>query len=149
MDALSDLLRVVRFSGGVFLESNFRGPWCVRSQITPADCPGVKEGGALVAFHYVVDGRMQVRLGKEKPRTAGPGEIILLAHNDPHLLGSDVALPPMEAKPLIRKAEQHELARIDFGTDGPIRNCFVCGFLATAMRNHPLLAALPPLLVAD
>ncbi len=150
MDALSDLLRVVRFSGGVFLEANYRSPWCVRAQISPADCgPGVKAESGLVAFHYILDGHTQVQLRKEKPRVAGPGEIIVLGHNDPHLLGSDVSMAPMDARPLIRKAGEHELARLDFGTGRQVRNRFVCGFLATTMRNHPLLAALPPLIVAD
>src|SRR5438105_925124 len=107
MDALSDLLRVVRFSGGVYLESNFRAPWCVRSQIVPEDCgPAVKADGGLVAFHYVLDGRMQVRVGNDPPRMAEPGNIMLLSRNDPHLLGSDVAMPPMDGRPLIRKAEE-------------------------------------------
>jgi AraC-like DNA-binding protein len=150
MDALSDLLRVVRFSGGVFLEANFRAPWCVRSQIAHRDLgPTVKVDGGLVAFHYVLDGRMKVRIGDEHPRVAGPGAIILLSHNDPHLLGSDVSLTPMDAQPLMRKAEAHELARIDFGEGRQVRNRFVCGFLATTMRHHPLLTALPALLVAD
>jgi len=150
MDALSDLLRVVRFSGGMFLESNFCAPWCVRSQIVPADCgPGVRTDGGLVAFHYVLDGRMQVRVGSEPPRVAGPGNIILLSRNDPHLLGSDVAMPPIDARPLIRKAEAQVLPRLDFGTGRQVKSRFVCGFLATAMRDHPLLTALPALLVAD
>jgi AraC-like DNA-binding protein len=150
MDALSDLLRVVRFSGGLFLESNFRAPWCVRTQIVAEDCgPRVKADGGLVAFHYVLDGRVQVRVGSEQPRMAGPGTIILISRNDPHLLGSDVAMPPMEAKPLIRKAEEDLVARSDFGTGRQVKSHFVCGFLATAMREHPLLTALPSLLVAD
>ena len=150
MDALSDLLRVLRFSGGLFLETKFRAPWCVRAQISPEDCgPGVKPDGDLAAFHYILEGRVQVRLGKERPRTAGPGELILLARNDSHLLGSDVTLPPVEGKRLIRGAGEHQLARIDFGAGRRVRNCFVCGFLATATRKHPLLVALPPVLVAD
>ncbi|HVM63019.1 MAG TPA: AraC family transcriptional regulator [Verrucomicrobiae bacterium] len=150
MDALSDLLGVMRFSGGMFLESNFRVPWCVRSQIVPEDCgPGVRVDGGLIAFHYVLDGRLQVRVGSEPPRMAGPGHIILLSRNDPHLLGSDVAMAPVDARPLIRKAEEDVLARLDFGTGRQVKNRFVCGFLATAMRNHPLLTALPALVVAD
>lgn len=150
MDALSDLMRVVRFSGGIFLEANFRAPWCVQAQIAPADCgPNVKADGGLVAFHYILDGSMQVRLGTKAPRSAGPGAIILLAHNEPHLLGSDVTLPPADARPLIRRANEHDLAHIDFGTGPQVRNRFVCGFLATTMRNHPLLTALPSLLVTD
>ena len=120
MDALSDLLRVLRFSGGLFLETRFRAPWCVRAQISPEDCgPGVKSEGDLAAFHYILEGRVQVRLGKERPRSAGPGELILLARNDSHLLGSDVTLPPMEGRRLIRRAGNTNLAHIDFGT---IRN---------------------------
>jgi AraC-like DNA-binding protein len=150
MDPLSDLLRVVRFSGGLFLESNWRAPWCVRSQVLPKDCGlGLKADGGLVAFHYVLDGRVQVRVGSEPPRMAGPGSIILLSRNDSHLLGSDVAMPPMDAQPLIRKAEEDLLARSDFGTGRQVKSHFVCGFLATAMPDNPMLTALPPLLVAD
>jgi AraC-like DNA-binding protein len=150
MDALSDLLRVVSFSGGVFLEAKFRAPWCVTSHVLPEDCgPGVNHGHRLVGFHYVLDGSVQVRLGSEEPRTAGPGEMIVSARNDVHFMGSDVSLPPVESRKLIRKAEEHELPRIDFGDGREVKNHFVCGFLATAVREHPLLAALPPLLVAN
>jgi Cupin len=63
MDALSELLRVVRFSGGVFLEAKFRAPWCVPSQVQSVDCgPGVDPGGGMVAFHYVFHGSVQVRV---------------------------------------------------------------------------------------
>jgi AraC-like DNA-binding protein len=150
MDALSDLLRVVRFSGGLFLEAQFRGAWCVRSQVEPTDLgPGINPRAQLVAFHYVLEGRMQVRLGRETPLQAERGNLILLAHNDPHFLGSDVNLPAREAGPLVRKAGEHELACIDFGDANQAGCHFVCGFLATTLREHPLLAALPPLLVAD
>jgi AraC-like DNA-binding protein len=150
MDALSDLLRVMRFSGGLFLEATFRGPWCVRSKVEPKDLgPGVQAREGLVAFHYVLKGRMQVRLGKEPPRRAESGSFVLLAHNDSHFLGSDVTLPPREAGPLVRKAGEHELARIDFGDEREAGCHFVCRFLATPVRQHPLLVALPPLLVAD
>lgn len=150
MDALSDLLRVLRFSGGLFLETKFRAPWCVRAQISPGDCaPGVKSEGDLAAFHYILEGRLQVRVGKEPPRSAGPGELILLARNDSHLLGSDLALPPMEGSRLIRRAGERQLAHIDFGTGSQVRNRFVCGFLATSTRKHPLLVALPSVLVTD
>lgn len=150
MDALSDLLRVVRFSGSLFLEAKFRSPWCVRSQVLPEHCgAGFQKGGGLIALHYVLEGQLQLRMGKKQIRNAGPGDIIVLAHNDPHLLGSDVVLPPMEASSLIRKSAEHDLAQIDFGEGRQIQHHFVCGFLATPMREHPLLAALPAILVAD
>jgi AraC-like DNA-binding protein len=105
MDALSELLRVVRFSGGIFLEAKFRAPWCVL--------------------------------------------FILISRNDPHVLGSDMDLPPIDGHKLIRKAAEHELAIIDHGNGRTVKNHFVCGFLATAVRQHPLLVSLPMLLVSD
>jgi AraC-like DNA-binding protein len=150
MDALSDLLRAVRFSGGLFLEARFRSPWCIHAQITKDDCgPGVDPQGGLVAFHYVLHGRVDVRLGNETVRTAGPGEMILLARNDRHLLGSDTSLPPQDAGAMVSKASDHELAHIDFGRGASVRQHFVCGFLTTPMREHPLLTALPALIIAD
>jgi len=141
---------VLRFSGGLFLETKFRAPWCVRAQVSQEDCgQGITSGGELAAFHYILEGRVQVRLGKERLRIADPGSLILLAHNDAHLLGSDVTLAPMEGRTLIRRAGEHELAHIDFGTAAQVRSRIVCGFLVTAMRRHPLLVALPSLLVAD
>ena len=33
MDALSDVLRVIRLTGGVFLDAAFSAPWCVVSRV--------------------------------------------------------------------------------------------------------------------
>jgi len=150
MDALSDPLRVLRFSGGIFLESIYRAAWCVRSQIAPEDFGvGVPPGVRLVGFHYVLEGSLRVRAASEPSQLAGPGSIILLSRNDPHLLGSDMAMPPIDARPLIRRAEDQVLPRLEFGTGKEVKSRFVCGFLATSSRDHPLLTALPALLVAD
>ena len=35
MDALSDVLRVARLTGGVFLHAEFFEPWCMASQLKP------------------------------------------------------------------------------------------------------------------
>ncbi|HTI71883.1 MAG TPA: AraC family transcriptional regulator [Candidatus Limnocylindria bacterium] len=150
MDALSDLLRVLRFSGGVFLESRFRAPWCVWSQIRPEDC-GQPAGAevVMIGFHYILDGEMQFRVGKEAARTALPGQMILVPHNECHFLGSDVSLPALEARPLVRKANDQEMAQIDHGSGDRVLNHFVCGYLTMAAPRHPVLEALPPVLLAD
>lgn len=149
MDALSDLLHVLRFSGGVFLEATFRAPWCVQSQVTEEDCsPGVGTTEHLVAFHYVLDGSLAVALDEGEPRTCGGGDLIVVARNDVHRVGSDLALPALRAETLIRKASQHDIASIDFGSGDPLCR-FVCGYLANAVRAHPLLDALPALFVVN
>ncbi|MBL9200470.1 MAG: AraC family transcriptional regulator [Opitutaceae bacterium] len=150
MDALADLLRVVRFSGGLFLEARFRQPWCLLSHLTEQDCgPGVDTSGGIVAFHFVLEGEVQVRVGGEPPQLAPAGSLILVPRNDPHLLGSDVSLPRLDVRSVMRKAAEDDLARIDVGPGGHAGQRFVCGFQATGMRDHPLLAALPALIVTD
>jgi AraC-like DNA-binding protein len=149
MDALSDLLRTLRFTGGVFLDATFRAPWCVYSQVTEEDCaPGTTPAAGLVAFHYVLDGTLDVRLDGAPVQTCRAGDLIVVARNDRHLVGSDLALPPQHAETLIRRANEHSLAQIDFG-DGAVVSRFVCGYLATAVRGDLLREALPPLLVVD
>lgn len=145
MDALSDLLRVLHFAGGIFLEACFRTPWCVTSRLTAGDCGAdAPAAGGLVAFHFVLDGSMAVALPDGQARTARAGDLVLLPNNDPHLLASDLRLPPMSADALIQQAEAGALARIDRG-DGPaVLTRLVCGYLATPIQRHPLLAMLPP-----
>ena len=59
MDALSDVLSVVRLRGGVFLNAEFTAPWCIFSQIGPEACGALLEGSDhLVIYHYVVEGRL-------------------------------------------------------------------------------------------
>lgn len=148
MDALSDLLRVLRFSGGVFLDAVFRAPWCMDSQVTPAECAGVATPDAgLIGFHYVLDGSLRVRLGDEA-HDCGPGDFILLCRNDLHRVGSDLDLPPLPADSMMHRPDHQEMFRIDFGKAGAVVSHIVCGFLATPVRAHPLIEALPPLLVA-
>lgn len=150
VDALSDLLRVLRFDGGVFLEATFRTPWCVDSQVTQEDCgPGAKPAGHLVAFHYVLDGRLAVRVADGPARECGAGDLIVVPRNDLHRIGSDLALPAARAEALIRRAGEHALASIDFGDGGTVVSRYVCGYLASGVRAHPLLDALPALLVTS
>src|SRR5712675_1443558 len=63
MDALSDVLRVVRLKGGAFLHAEFTTPWCIQAQIAPEDC-GTLLGGVehLVLYHYVVEGRLRAQI---------------------------------------------------------------------------------------
>lgn len=147
MDALSDILRVIRLAGGVFLDASFRAPWCVASRVSADDCRPYAFGAAdVVAFHYVIDGRMQVEVEGFPSVEVGRGDLILLPRNDPHTLASEPGLPPLDAEALIQDAQGQGLARIDFaGADGE-RTRFVCGFIGIEQRTHPLFGSLPALL---
>ena len=139
----------MRFSGGVFLDATFRGPWCMDSQVTPEECAGVAQPGAsVVGFHYVLDGRLQVSLGDGEAHACAPGDFVLVCRNDLHRVGSDLGVPATPPESMILKDGEHGIARIDFGSGEQIVTHIVCGFLATAVRAHPLLESLPRLFVA-
>src|SRR5262245_61343104 len=103
MDALSDVLRVVRLKGGVFLHAEFTAPWCIFAEVAPRDCAPLLEGAEhLVLYHYVAEGRLAAQIPNGEPVEIGAGEVIIFPHNDGHLLGSRLDLPPVPARQVIR-----------------------------------------------
>jgi AraC-like DNA-binding protein len=146
MDALSDVLRVVRLSGGVFLEAEFTAPWCISGRVSPEDCrPYLTSPRHVIAFHYVECGRMQLRTEDQGPIDVRAGEAILLIHNDIHHFGSELTLAPVRAGEIIQPPQHGGLARIVHGGGGETTR-LLCGFLGSDMPFNPLIAALPRLL---
>ncbi|MFO1055461.1 MAG: AraC family transcriptional regulator [Dongiaceae bacterium] len=149
MDALSDVLRVIRLTGGVFLDAEFTAPWCVQSRVGPDDCiPYLPQPERVISFHYVVEGRAQLQRAADAPIELRAGEIVLFPHNDLHYLGSAISPHPVDAHALIRPSEGSGLPRIVHGGGGE-RTHIVCGFLGSEAPEDPLLAMLPPMLTLD
>jgi AraC family transcriptional regulator, alkane utilization regulator len=149
MDALSDVLRVVRLKGGVFLHAEFTAPWCISSQVAPQDF-GARFGGCehVVLYHYVAEGRMSVMVEGETVQLEA-GEVAILPHNDLHLLGSHLALAPVPTRQILSASPDGGLWIIRHGGGGE-RTRIVCGFLGCdRMEDNPLTGALPPLLRFD
>lgn len=152
MDALSDVLQIARLKGGVFLNAQFTAPWCIAAQMVPDLCsPFMGPVEHLIPYHYVVDGELVVRTDKPgaELHRLGPGEVVLLPHNDCHLMGSEISRSPTPAGDLIRPRDGNSLFSITHGGNGtPTR--VVCGFLGCdGAQNNPVLSTLPPLLVLN
>jgi pimeloyl-ACP methyl ester carboxylesterase/AraC-like DNA-binding protein len=149
MDVLTDILGSLRLTGGVVIDGEFSGDFCVRAQFTPAHCaPFFPLPETLISYHYVRSGRLIVQMEGDPPISLEAGTIVILPRNDPHLLASRVGLPPAEASDIVW-ITQDGVHHVESGTDGPKAEVW-CGFLGTAKTNaHPLLDALPPLLVLD
>ena len=147
MDALSDLLQVVRLNGALFLDSRFTAPWCVESR--PArESGGVFAGlGHIVFFHALTQGHCCVRLkGGGEALEVRAGDLLLLPHDDGHYLGSNLQLAPVASDTLVQPAPPGCLLRIDHGGGGE-ETRFICGFLACDPELcRPLLDALPRIL---
>jgi AraC-like DNA-binding protein len=146
-DALSDLLRVVRLSGGVFLDAEFTAPWCVAAQAEPWEYRHLMAASArVISFHYVVEGRLLLQMGAEPPLELHGGSIVLLPRNEAHTLSSGRGLRP--ADQLAPEQPDGGPLRIRHGGGGE-KTHVVCGVLGTDARQHPLLDTLPSTLVLD
>ena len=142
-DALSEVLRTVRLTGGVFLDAEFSAPWCVGAQVGPEDCRAFGVASErLIATHYVLEGTLRLAVEGEPPVELGAGDLVLLARNDPHRLGSDLSLAPLPADDLIVPPGERALATICHGGGGA-RTRIVCGFLAGELPDNPLFTSLP------
>ena len=148
MDALSDVLSALRFSGAVFLDGEFTAPWCVYSRVSAEDFPKRTElPPSVVGFHYVIDGEMQVQIEHAAPVVVHAGEMVLLPRNDPHLLASESGLAPADPDPPVQRLEGG-LMRMVYGGGGAATR-LVCGYIASEVRSHPLLEALPMAFALD
>jgi len=146
MDALSDVLRSMRLTGGIFLEAEFTAPWAIASRVEPEDCaPFGHVPHNIVSYHYVEEGELHLRLEGEPDIVVGRGEIVLLPRNDPHVLASGPDVPAASSHDLILPPPAGGLARIEYGGGGA-RTRIVCGFLGNETPGDMLLSFLPPVL---
>jgi pimeloyl-ACP methyl ester carboxylesterase/AraC-like DNA-binding protein len=152
MDVLDEILSSLRLTGGVIVDGEFSGDFCVDAEFTPGHFePFFPAPDKLISYHYVRSGKLVVEVDGMAPVTLGAGDIAILPRNDPHRLESQTGLTPTDAN-AIRRVTADGVHRVTTGTDGARAEVW-CGFLATAKDSeHPLLEALPPLLtlsVAD
>jgi AraC-like DNA-binding protein len=146
MDPVSDVLRLVGLTGGVFMEADFSAPWSVLGQVSKEFCRAfMAPSERIVAFHYVVEGSVTVILDDGASWRVGAREVVLLPHNDVHVFASAGGLAPVSAAELIQPTGAQGVARIVHGGGGACTR-MVCGFLGGNEGLHPLLANLPPVM---
>jgi AraC-like DNA-binding protein len=151
VNALLDILRTMRLTGGVFLDCDFTARWCVTASPIGPEQVGLlmmPMPAHVIAYHYVTRGRMQLQLAAQDPVTVEAGQIIVFPSNPQHKLGSDLDLTPIDAKDLVRPPASGNVARIDHGGGGEVTHV-MCGFLGTETPHDPLIAMLPKVLKLD
>jgi AraC-like DNA-binding protein len=149
MDALSDVLRVVRLTGGVFLDARFTAPWSLVTNVQPEKLKlFLGSGKQIIAFHYVVSGHLVANVLDGPPSELNAGELILLPRNDLHVLGSAYGLRPESAGDVAMLETGAGLWRLKYGGGGEETHV-VCGFLGSDSAFNPVVAGLPPLLTMN
>lgn len=148
MDALSEVLRMVRLTGGVFLDALFTAPWCVTANMDAGDVkPFLASPTQLIAYHVVIEGKLLLSIPGDPSVEVCAGEVMLFPGNDGHILASSHGLQPVRTGTLIQPSA-NGLGRVDHGGGGEVTK-IICGFLATDGGYNPLIAALPRMLKLD
>ena len=149
MDALSDVLRVVRLTGGVFLDARFSAPWCIAGRVEPEVFkPFLANPSDVIGFHYVVSGNLLAQTEGGPWVELRQGDIILLPRNGSHTLASAKDLKPAPATNVVIPPPGAGIREVRHGGDGEETH-IVCGYLGSDGADTPLASALPPMLTLN
>jgi AraC-like DNA-binding protein len=147
MDALSEVLRVIKLDSAIYLNAEFSEPWCLALPEARSLAPMLSRPGEhLIIYHLLSEGRAHIELvgGERVPLSAG--DLVSFPHGHAHMIGSGPRVTPIDARQALPGALEHGLDLLNLGGGGaPSR--FICGFLACDPQlSHAFLAGLPPLI---
>jgi AraC family transcriptional regulator, alkane utilization regulator len=155
MDAVSDVLRVVRLAGAVYLHAELTAPWCLVGHADQALCTSyLPRADRVVSYHLVTEGTCWARLPDraDPPFSVSAGELLVVPQGEAHIMGSAPDLAPVPAGPLLADqvaAGPGEVLSLSHGGGGPLTR-ILCGFLACDdAPNNPVLSALPRIFKVD
>jgi AraC-like DNA-binding protein len=139
MDALSEVLRLARFTAGVTLDATARAPWCV----------AVAASASMARAHLILDGECVLKAAGGEEVRLKAGELALLARGDAHLIGSSIDDDAKPLAALVKAPIPGELAPVSLGRSGPATRWIA---LSAACERHlaePMLASLPAVMRVD
>ncbi|MEM9224492.1 MAG: AraC family transcriptional regulator [Pseudomonadota bacterium] len=150
-DSLSDVVRSLDLTGGVFLDAELSAPWAITAHVTEEDCrPFMPVPRQVLAYHVVTDGQAIVSLdrssGYRTHHLARAGDVVLLPSNALHILASESGETPVSGDDLLLAPGDDGLVRIRHGGGGACTK-ILCGFMAARAGPVPLFNTLPSLLV--
>ena len=148
MDALSDVLRLVRLTGAVFLDGQFTAPWCISAPSGVTVCTQhMPQAQHVAVYHLVTAGSCEVMFADQVRHTARTHDLIVIPGGEPHLIGDDMTAPRADLSPLVAQANPDEVPRVTYGGGGAVTR-LVCGYLACdSILFKTILAALPRLMI--
>ncbi len=147
MDALSEILRVIRLDSAIYFNAEFSEPWCLTSPESRALAPVLARRGAhLIIYHLLAEGRAYVQLHGGDLVSLAAGDLVTFPHGDGHVLGNGARVPTVDAAVALPGVLERGLELLHHGGGGaPSR--FICGFVACdAQLSHSFLGGLPALI---
>ena len=151
MDALSEVMRLVRLTGAVFFDARMTAPWAI--QVPPSHVLAravLPDAEHLIEYHLVLEGRCYIAVADEAPLELGRGDLVMVPHGDAHRMSSEphptIAPALVDA---IRMPRPGAIAAPCHGGGGELTR-IACGYLAIDRRLcGALIDALPRVLRVD
>lgn len=144
MDALSELLRVVKLSGALFFDAECGAPWCVQSP--PSRVLGkyiASPDSHVIEFHLVARGRCYIRVGHETTPLCA-GDIAMLPHGDAHQMGNGLSTTIIDGESDMEALLGGQITTSTMGDPNGEQTRLICGYLTSDARLiRPLLSGLP------
>jgi AraC-like DNA-binding protein len=145
MDALSEVLKIVKLDSAFFHNAEFSAPWGFSSPKSSRLAPYINHSsGHVIVYHLLIEGKAFARLGRERIELF-PGDVVVFPHGDAHFLESGASAPSLDVESELQRIFSQGLRLSRFGGGGEITR-FVCGFLVCEPNlSEVFLAGLPPM----
>jgi AraC-like DNA-binding protein len=145
MDALSEVLRVIKLDSAIYLNGEFSEPWCLVSPEARALAPVLsRRGEHIIIYHLLSEGRAYVELHDGERLALTAGDLVTFPHGHSHTLGGGRQVPPVDAGHVLPGVLEKGLELLNMGGGGTCSR-FICGFLACDPQlSQAFLAGLPP-----
>jgi AraC-like DNA-binding protein len=152
MDALSEVLGVIRLTGAVFLEMELRAQWSYLTAPARAIADVLMpEADHVIPYHLLVEGTCYARLTDGEFVELAQGDLVMFPGGDRHVLATashtSLHVAPTEITgESLSYLKRNEVVPFKSGERGSATR-IVCGYLACDKRlAEPILLSLPHLL---
>ncbi|HSB35289.1 MAG TPA: AraC family transcriptional regulator [Thermoanaerobaculia bacterium] len=147
MDALAEMLRVIRLDSAIYFNAECSEPWCILTPESRKLAPVLARGaGHLIIYHLLCEGRAWAQVLDGERVALSAGDLVTFPHGHAHMLGGSRRAAPFDAGAALPALLRRGLELLHIGGDGENAR-FICGFLACdPLLSQAFLGGLPPLL---
>jgi len=134
VDALTDILNLVRMQSSLYFRTELSAPWGVR----------VPAKGKVARFHIVIRGHCWLYIDQQPtPMCMSNGDLVIIPHGAAHILADSPETPAKDLEAVLNEVDYVGTGPLIYGGGGA-GCCLVCGeFEFDDKDGHPLLENLP------